>query len=44
MKNTHDKIAEIDWQRATGELNQKGICYNATILAQSILRRTDPKI
>ena len=24
MKNTHDKIAEIDWQRATGELNQKG--------------------
>jgi uncharacterized protein len=24
MKNTHDKIAEIDWQRVTGELNQKG--------------------
>ena len=24
MKNTHEKIAEIDWQRATGELNQKG--------------------
>ena len=24
MKTTHDKIAEIDWQRVTGELNQKG--------------------
>jgi uncharacterized protein len=24
MKNTHDMIAEIDWQRVTGELNQKG--------------------
>jgi uncharacterized protein len=24
MKNTHDKIAEIDWHRVTGELNQKG--------------------
>ena len=24
MKNTHDKIAKIDWQRVTGELNQKG--------------------
>ena len=45
MKNTHDKIAEIDWQRVTDELNQKGYAIVPQFLpnqfCQELIRKYD---
>lgn len=45
MKNTHEKIAEIDWQRVTGELNQKGYAIVSQFLpnqsCEELIRKYD---